>query len=308
MAWAGQASAAPPEPSPVTCALTALPGLSSEYRRTLQRLAVDDHGGPPLAPVVQVGLWTDYSRVVESVLGPPAGRFTEFFDYAPTPGVGFTPRAELPCGAAVRARDTAAWAMSVAGYSATEIADAVGGHLTRAEIDRGRALLMVGRSRQQAAAFLESRWRSLAPDVPGPVWEPIRPPALLLASLDADILALAREHRVPPDLARAVIAVESGGNPRAVSRSGAIGLMQLMPATARALGVDPWQPLENLRGGISYLGSLLRLYGGNIALALVAYNAGPQHADRVRDGRAVVYRESRAYLDAIAARYPALRP
>jgi soluble lytic murein transglycosylase-like protein len=118
------------------------------------------------------------------------------------------------------------------------------------------------------------------------------------------LIALARRHGVSPDLVRAVIAAESGGNPRAVSRAGAIGLMQLMPATAAALRVDPWKPAENLRGGVSHLAGLLRAYGNNVTLALIAYNAGPAHADRVRDGRAVAYTETRRYLDTIAARYP----
>jgi soluble lytic murein transglycosylase-like protein len=105
-------------------------------------------------------------------------------------------------------------------------------------------------------------------------------------------------------LVRAIIAVESGGNVSAVSPAGAIGLMQLMPRTAAALGVNPWQPLENLRGGIAYLASLLRAYGEDVRLALIAYNAGPQHADLVRTGRAVAYRETRKYVEAIAARFP----
>ena len=116
--------------------------------------------------------------------------------------------------------------------------------------------------------------------------------------------SLARRHGVAPDLVRAVIAAESAGNPRAVSSAGAVGLMQLMPAPAASLGVDPWQPLDNLAGGIAYLAGLLRAYGGNARLALIAYNAGPQHASRVRDGSAVAYRETRRYLDAIDARYP----
>lgn len=80
--------------------------------------------------------------------------------------------------------------------------------------------------------------------------------------------------------------------------------MRLMPTTAAAFGVEPWKPIENLRGGIAYLASLMRAYGENARLALMAYNAGPQHADRVRAGRAVAYGETRKYLAAIAARYP----
>ena len=77
-----------------------------------------------------------------------------------------------------------------------------------------------------------------------------------------------------------------------------------MPTTAAELGVDPWVPMQNLKGGIAYLAGLLRAYGENPRLALIAYNAGPQHADRDRAGRAVAYRETRQYLDAVSARYP----
>ena len=102
----------------------------------------------------------------------------------------------------------------------------------------------------------------------------------------------------------ALAAQESTFDAGISSSAGAIGLMQLMPGTAASLGVDPWQPRENLRGGISYLGSLLRAFDGNTRLALIAYNAGPQHAREVRAGRAVAYRETRQYLAAIGARYP----
>jgi len=126
----------------------------------------------------------------------------------------------------------------------------------------------------------------------------------LEVNLERELEALEREHAVPAGLVRAMVAAESGGNPRAVSPAGAIGLMQLMPATAAALGVDPWQPRENLRGGVTYIADLMRAYDGDIRLALIAYNAGPQHANRVRAGNTVAYRETRRYLDAIALHYP----
>jgi soluble lytic murein transglycosylase-like protein len=194
--------------------------------------------------------------------------------------------------------------MGLVGYSAREIADVLNGHLTRADLDEALSRTMAGQPRTLVAAFLDSRWKDRAktvavltpPSAPGSAAGPAD-------ELDADIDALAREHRVEPELVRAIIAVESGGNPRAVSSAGAIGLMQLMPRTAAALGVNPWQPAENLRGGIAYLAGLLRAYGEDIRLALIAYNAGPQHADLVRTGRAVAYRETQKYLEAIATRF-----
>jgi hypothetical protein len=91
------------------------------------------------------------------------------------------------------------------------------------------------------------------------------------------------EHNLDVDLLASVVRAESNGNPRAVSRTGARGLMQLMPSTASQLGVsDSFKAEQNVRGGSAYLDTLLTHYNDNLALALAAYNAGPAAVDRYR--------------------------
>ena len=114
---------------------------------------------------------------------------------------------------------------------------------------------------------------------------------------------LIREHAqlsgVRTDLVRAVVQVESGYNAYARSPKGALGLMQLMPATIQQFGVrNPFNPIENIRAGVSYLRQLLDRYSNNEELALAAYNAGPGAVDR--HGTAVPpYKETRDYVSRI---------
>lgn len=102
-------------------------------------------------------------------------------------------------------------------------------------------------------------------------------------------------HNLDVDLLASVVKAESDGQPRAVSRAGARGLMQLMPDTAAQLGVkDSLNAGENVRGGSAYLDALLKRYHDNLALALAAYNAGPQAVDRYHG--VPPYLETRAYV------------
>ena len=107
---------------------------------------------------------------------------------------------------------------------------------------------------------------------------------------------------VRPDLVSAVIQVESAFNPRAVSSKGAQGLMQLMPATARDLGVtDPFDPDQNIRGGVTYLRRLLDRYDDNEELALAAYNAGPSAVERYGN-QVPPYHETRQFIGRVRDR------
>lgn len=118
---------------------------------------------------------------------------------------------------------------------------------------------------------------------------------LSAADLNQMLSTAGTEHNVDMDLLASVVKAESGGNVRAVSRTGARGLMQLMPATASGLGVnDAFKPNENVRGGSAYLDQLLTRYHDNLSLALAAYNAGPAAVDKYHG--IPPYRETRAYV------------
>lgn len=123
---------------------------------------------------------------------------------------------------------------------------------------------------------------------------------------DADLEPLIALHseaqNLDPKLIKALIQVESGYNLRAVSNKGAMGLMQLMPATASLFNVrNPYDADENLRGGTRYLRRMLDRFAGRVELALSAYNAGPGAVER--HGGIPPYAETRAYVQRILALY-----
>jgi soluble lytic murein transglycosylase-like protein len=123
----------------------------------------------------------------------------------------------------------------------------------------------------------------------------------------SQILAAARETRVDPALLHAVITVESGYNPSARSRAGAVGLMQLMPETAKRYGVkNRLDPAQNIRGGARYLRDLKVLFDNNLQLMLAAYNAGEDAV--MKHGRRIPpYRETVTYVPKVMHHYRKIR-
>jgi len=116
------------------------------------------------------------------------------------------------------------------------------------------------------------------------------------------ILRKSRKYNLDPSLIRAVITAESNWQPAAVSRKGAMGLMQLMPATARKTGVkNPFDPEQNIEGGTRYLRTLLDMFNGDLTLALAAYNAGPQTVRKF--GGVPPIAETRRYIRKVLSMY-----
>lgn len=137
-------------------------------------------------------------------------------------------------------------------------------------------------------------------EVPKPAELPVTTPQ----SPEELVTEAANRNGLPPDFVRSVVAVESGYRASAVSRKGAIGLMQLMPATAREYGADPHDPKQNVEAGTQYLRDLLWKYRNDdhqVSRALAAYNAGPKAVDKYHG--IPPYRETLDYVERVLRKY-----
>ena len=130
----------------------------------------------------------------------------------------------------------------------------------------------------------------------------VKPPAASPDPIDRIVQEAAQRHRVDPALVKAVITTESGWNPQAISRKGAVGLMQLIPDTAERFGVgNAFDPAQNVEGGTTYLKWLLDRYHGDLSKTLAAYNAGEGAVDQYRG--IPRYRETQQYVRKVTQAY-----
>ena len=297
---ADQASSVQPRRSNVDVRLFDL----ASVRRLFHSLA---RGGNAMSEGERAAALADFSLMTEAVVGGSSGgpfTFDELVRAASSDrGVG--PRASAAPG--VGSRDDAAYQMLALGYSARETADVVSGRISQQALDTAQRMIAVGKGRDAAADYLDTQYRLVLA-----ARTPTRRPSYTdnrnasSRAFDGLIEHYARLHRVEAPLIRAIMHTESAFNPAARSHAGAIGLMQLMPSTARELGVNPFVPEQNIEGGVRYFSQLLRMFGG-VELALIAYNAGPGFAQRYARGQAALYGETREYVKRVLGRVNGVR-
>lgn len=252
----------------------------------------------------RVAAWADFSLVSQAVIGDAKiGPFDlDELTYAAMTGGG--PRVTVTAG--VGMRDMAAYQLLALGYSARETADVVSGRISQQALDTARQMLAVGQTKDMAANYLDSQYKRIVALHNARIAPRRDGTAMKASAFDALIEKYASLHQVEASIVKAIMATESAFNPAALSRAGAIGLMQLMPMTARELGVNPFVPEQNIEGGVRYFSQLMKMFG-NLELALVAYNGGPGYAQRYARGQAALYGETRDYVRKVLSKLSASR-
>jgi soluble lytic murein transglycosylase-like protein len=252
----------------------------------------------------RVAAWADFLQMAEAVIGNSSNGPYTLEGLMGAAGGDAGPQVIATRG--VGARNRVAYQMMAVGYSARETADVVSRRISRRALDTARRMIAVGRGREEASDYLDSQYTRAAALQQLHRVQPPAKPSGPPGPFDAIIQRYANAHEVEAAVVRAIIQAESAFNPAARSRAGAIGLMQLMPMTARELEVDPFVPEQNIEGGVRYFSQLLKRFGG-LELALVAYNAGPGFAERYVHGQAALYGETREYVKNVLARLSSRR-
>lgn len=164
-------------------------------------------------------------------------------------------------------------------------------------VDNEGRVFFTDRPNHAGYKLILKTWKHWVPQNPTPYIKKNR------AIYEPAIARVAMQYRLPHELIHAVVTAESAYNPKAVSSAGAVGLMQLMPDTARRYGVfDRTDPIDNLHGGSRYLRDLLTMFGNNLVLALAAYNAGENAV--IRYGFKIPpYQETKTYVKKVLEYY-----
>ena len=176
-------------------------------------------------------------------------------------------------------------------------------HVDHHDLDGSHVLLFQkdGGFTEMDASLVTGYETEVEPPAP-PVAAPVAtPPAAVVLSPHELVEAAAKRNGLPPGFVHSVVKAESGYNASALSPKGAIGLMQLMPATAQAHNADPNDPAQNVEAGAAYLRELLIKYDGDPRRALAAYNAGPGAVDKYNG--VPPYAETQTYIERVLRKY-----
>ena len=275
--------------------LTELSSLKVFYRQLEQRDR--DASAEQLASLFQ-----EYELLFLALVGPRDGNF---FSYdALRKAYSGEDNILVPLQKTLLEKDKYAYKMTLLGYSAKEISDVIDGRITVTALDNALKMRSRGHSEKEISNYLDSTYKKYVVRQRDSIMLEKRSRELSSTTVavppnfDAFAVRFSKKYGLNPNIIRAIVKAESNWSPRAVSRKGAIGLMQLMPGTALLLKVDPYDPEQNMEGGVRYFAFLLNTFN-DLDLALIAYNAGPGYAERYSRGKASLYGETRQYVRSI---------
>jgi len=247
-------------------------------------------------------LFQEYELLFWALVGPRDGNF---FSYdAVRKAYSGEENILVPLHKALLEKDKYAYKMTLLGYSAKEISDVINGRITVAALDIALKMRSRGHSEKEISNYLDSTYKKSVARLSDSIKSDRRseglPSTTVVAppNFDAFAVKFSEKYGLNPNIIRAIVKAESNWSPRAVSRKGAIGLMQLMPGTALLLKVDPYDPEQNMEGGVRYFAFLLDTFK-DLDLALIAYNAGPGYAERYSRGKVSLYGETRQYVRSV---------
>ena len=275
--------------------LTELDSLKVFYRQLEQRDR--DASAEKLASLFQ-----EYELLFLALVGPRSGNFYSYD--AVRKAYSGEENIFVPLHKTLLEKDRYAYKMCLLGYSAKEISDVTDGRITVTALDNALKMRSRGHSEKEISSYLDSTYKKYVARRRDSIMLEKRSRELSSTTVvapsnfDAFAVKFSEKYGLNPHIIRAIVKAESNWSPRVVSRKGAIGLMQLMPGTALLLKVDPYDPEQNMEGGVRYFAFLLDTFK-DLDLALIAYNAGPGYAERYSRGKASLYGETRQYVRSV---------